>query len=130
MATISFNEGKLNEWESDKVAESIRVIVSRIAVKFGGVYVTSLIRNKIKNLKAEGVDKSRHIPENNESGLCSACDFVLQVESIPDLVTEVIGYVNQTFSQVYIVFHKTQNGKWHFHLQVMPVKALPVEIKF
>lgn len=128
MATISFNKGKLDEWESDEVAESIRVIVSRIAVKFGGVYVTSLIRSRFKNAGVKGKSKSRHISENNESGRCSACDFVLQAESTPDLVAKVVGYVNETFAQVYIEFHDTGSG-YHFHLQVMPVRALPVEIK-
>ena len=128
MATISFGKGKLAEWEGDQVAESVRVIVSRIAVKFGGVYVTSLIRSRYNNAGVKGKSKSRHIPENNESGLCSACDFVLQVESSPVLVAKVVGYVNQTFAQVYIEFHDVGSG-YHFHLQVMPSKALPVEIK-
>ena len=125
MAALTFNDAHLKDsWNSERISERLRFVLRSLGVKYDGIVVTCLDRDKKHNKSVGGVLHSKHVPENNWSGKCEAADFVL-VNSIPP--ADVLSYCKDHLHYVDVIYHDVGSGK-HFHLECDPPKALHVEI--
>jgi len=130
MAIISYAEGKQEEWDSDLVSERLRNVLRCIAMKFDGIYITSLVRDPRSNFDLNGVAGSKHIPFNCYSHQCEACDFVLKKKIEPK---ELISYIGKHFRGAVILWHSvnpdpTVKEAWHFHLSTDLGKYVHLEL--
>ena len=107
-------------WESDKVSEPIRILLRNLGVKFNGIIVTCLDRDKAHNQNVGGKSGSKHVPENNPSGKCEAGDFLLQDHQIKP--EEILAYCEDHIKEIYVEYHDVGSGL-HFHLDCRPPKG-------
>lgn len=124
MHAIGFANDTKKHWDSEKVSEVLRIIVRSLAVKFDGLVITCLVRDKDKNKSVNGVANSKHVPSNNRSDKCEAADFML-INNLPP--SDLLNYCKAHFRYVDVIYHDKGSGK-HYHLEVDTPKALNVEI--
>lgn len=128
MATISWGSSDpkriYDEWKSDVVSETLRIVIRAVLCKFDGGWITCLVRDEAKNQAVGGVSRSKHIPKNGRKGKCEGVDFDLFDRQISRRL--IVDYVRENFEFVDIV----DEGD-HFHLEIdTPTPGMRVEIKF
>lgn len=128
MPAISFKYDYVkDQWEGadNQLSEIIRNVIRILALKFGGLTLTSLVRHRLHNLQVGGKDNSLHVPENCPDNLARAADFVLHDINM-DLQIEQ--YCKDHFENVDLVLHDVGSGL-HFHIEADPKKGKFVHLK-
>jgi hypothetical protein len=126
MAVISFASEKVkNDWYGNRVSERLRVIIRALAMKFDGITITCLVRDLAENARVGGAAHSRHVPINNKSRKCEACDFIPKQEAF--MGKKIEDYVRGHFTQVVILWHNAGSG-FHYHLHCNGENGMQVQI--
>lgn len=129
---IQFNsERLLNEWY-EKTDERLLILLRNLAMKFGGIRLTCLVRTKEENdllTKVGAVKNSRHLL-NNTTGKCEAADINPRrnyKDNEEGWRSRIKFYLDTHTTGIQTII-QTHGTAPHIHIEIDPIPGSHVEI--